>query len=145
MIRWLLRQVQLTLRSQLILYKELRKQAPRGEVKLMMSCQCTIVIVMGTLPMCRHVATMNTNLTSFVSFIHSFILASTQGMAKTMVLVRLYICHDTSPYMLFCDTIATLSHINLDASHHTHLWWMFLSCSVGVPAHNVIRLMEWWW
>ena len=113
-----------------LFFKGLRKQALRGDVELMVSCQCEIIIVMGTL-VCWYVATMNTNLTLFVLFIYLFIIASTQGMAKTMVLVRLYTCHDTLPYMLFCDTITTLSYIILDASHHTHLWWMFLSCSVG--------------
>ena len=53
--------------------KELRKQALRREVELMVSCQHTIVIVMGTL-LCWYVATMNTNLTLFVLFIHSFLL-----------------------------------------------------------------------
>ena len=116
----------------------------RGDVELMVSCQCKIITVMGT-PVCWYVATMNTNLTLLVLFIYLFIIASTQGMAKTMVLVRLYICHDTSPDMLFCDTITTLSHIILDASHHTHHWWMFLSCSLGGAGSHVIGLIKWWW
>ena len=127
--------------------KELHKQALRWEVELLLvSCQCIIVIVTGTLARwyCT-LQTMNTNLTAhIICFIYSFILASTQGMTKTMVLVRLYICHGTSPDMLFCHTITPLSHIILDASHHTHIWWMFLSCSVG-GAGSCYQIDGMWW
>ena len=85
--------------------------------------------------------TNNEHQSHIICFIYSFILASTQGMTKILVLVRLHICHDTSPDMLFRHTITPLSHIILDASHHTHLWWMFLSCSVG--GHRFM-LSDWW-
>ena len=122
--------------------KELHKQALRGEVELLMvSCQCIIVIVMGTL-VCWYctLQTMNTNLTLFVLFIHSFLLQP-KAWPKYWCW---YVCIFAMIHRRICCSA-------IPSPRYLISFWMlpttrtfdecFCPVQWGVPVH-VIRLME---
>ena len=124
--------------------KELHKQALRGEVELLkVSCQCILhnCNCYGDTGVLILYVANNEHQSHIICFIYSFIHSYFNPRHDQNIGAGTF-AYLPSSDMLFCHTITPLSHIILDASHHTHLWWMFLSCSVR--GCRFMLLSDWW-
>ena len=119
--------------------EELRKQALRGDVELMVSCQCKIIIVMGTL-VCWYIATMNTNITIFVLFIYSLLLQPKAWPKQWCWYVCIFA-------MKHCHIVVLQYHQHFISHHfgcfppHSPLMNVFVLFGGG---RRFIMLSDWW-